>query len=68
MSGTTEIRTFRVDMPDEALDDLRRRIGATRLPGKELVDDRSQGVQLATIQQLARYWTTGTTGAGARRG
>ena len=59
MSGTTEIRTFRVDMPDEALDDLRRRIGATRLPGKELVDDRSQGVQLATIQQLARYWTTG---------
>ena len=34
MSGTTEIRTFRVDMPDEALDDLRRRIGATRLPGK----------------------------------
>jgi len=59
MSGTTEIRTFRVDMPDEALDDLRRRIGATRLPSKELVDDRSQGVQLATIQQLARYWTTG---------
>jgi Epoxide hydrolase N terminus len=58
MSGTTEIRTFRVDTPDEALDDLRRRIGATRLPSKELVDGRSQGVQLATIQELARYWTT----------
>ncbi len=58
MSGTTEIRTFRVDMPDEALDDLRRRMAAARLPSKELVDDRSQGVQLSTIQQLARYWTT----------
>ena len=52
------IRPFRVDMPDEALDDLRRRIGATRWPSKELVDDRSQGVQLATIRELARYWTT----------
>jgi hypothetical protein len=37
---------------------LRRRIAATRLPSKELVEDRSQGVQLATIQELARYWTT----------
>src|SRR5262245_51254325 len=46
-------------MPDEAIADLRRRIAATRLPSKELVDDRSQGVQLATIQQLARYWATG---------
>src|SRR5262249_10013124 len=59
MSGETEIRPFRVDMPDEDLTDLRRRIAAARLPGKELVDDRSQGVQLATIQELARYWTTG---------
>src|SRR5262245_27537010 len=46
-------------MPDDAVADLRRRIAAARLPGKELVDDRSQGVQLATIQQLARYWATG---------
>jgi pimeloyl-ACP methyl ester carboxylesterase len=54
----TEIKSFHVDVPEEALDDLRRRIAATRLPSTELVDDRSQGVQLATIQELARYWTT----------
>ena len=59
MSSTAEIRPFRVDMPDEAIADLRRRIAATRLPSKELVDDRSQGVQLATIQELARYWAAG---------
>jgi len=63
MSATTEksgvaIRPFHVDFPDEALEDLRRRIDATRLPSKELVTDRTQGVQLATIQELARYWTT----------
>ena len=58
MSSETEIRPFRVDMPDEAIADLRRRIAATRWPSKELVADRSQGVQLATIQELARYWTT----------
>jgi len=52
------IRPFRVDIPDEALDDLRRRIAATRWPSRELVTDRSQGVQLATIQELARYWAT----------
>jgi hypothetical protein len=56
MSNETEIRPFRVDMPDDAIADLRQRIAATRLPSQELVDDRSQGVQLATIQQLARYW------------
>jgi len=58
MASETEIRPFRVDMPDEAIADLRRRIAATRLPSKELVDDRSQGVQLATSRELARYWTT----------
>ena len=52
------IRPFRVNVPEEALDDLRRRIAATRWPTKELVADRSQGVQLATLQELARYWTT----------
>ena len=57
--SATEIRPFRVDMPDEAIVDLRRRIAATRLPSKELVADRSQGVQLATIQELARYWAAG---------
>ena len=67
MSSETEIRPFRVDMPGEAIADLRRRIAATRLPGKELVDDRSQGVQLATIQELARYGQPSMTGARARR-
>ena len=50
------IRPFRVDVPDQALDDLRRRIEATRWPSMELVQDWSQGVQLATLQALARYW------------
>jgi pimeloyl-ACP methyl ester carboxylesterase len=54
----TEIRPFHVEIPEEQLDDLRRRIAATRWPSKELVPDRSQGVQLATLQELARYWTT----------
>jgi pimeloyl-ACP methyl ester carboxylesterase len=53
-----DVRPFQVTFPDEALDDLRRRIVATRWPSKELVTDRSQGVQLATIQELARNWTT----------
>jgi pimeloyl-ACP methyl ester carboxylesterase len=54
----TEIRRFDVDIPEEALDDLRRRIAATRWPSRELVTDRSQGVQLATLQALARYWAS----------
>src|SRR5215204_6327504 len=52
------VRPFRVDVPEEDLDDLRRAIAATRWPSKELVEDRWQGVQLATMQELARYWTT----------
>jgi pimeloyl-ACP methyl ester carboxylesterase len=58
MSSETEIRPFWMDMPDEAIADLRRRVAAARWPTKELVADRSQGVQLATLQELARYWTT----------
>jgi pimeloyl-ACP methyl ester carboxylesterase len=58
MSSETEIDPFRVDMPEEAIADLRRRITATRRPSRELVADRSQGVQLATIQELSRYWAT----------
>jgi pimeloyl-ACP methyl ester carboxylesterase len=54
----TEIRPFQVDIPKEQIDDLRRRIAATRWPSKELVDDRSQGVQLATLKALADYWTS----------
>src|SRR5580693_58192 len=56
VENATEIRPFRVDMPDEAIADLRRRIAAPRWPSRELVTNRSQGVQLATIQELARYW------------
>ena len=55
----TEIRPFHIEIPQEELDDLRRRIAATRWPTRELVADRSQGVQLATNQELARYWTNG---------
>ena len=58
VGSATEIRPFQLDVPEEKLDDLRRRIEATRWPSKELVDDRSQGVQLATMRELARYWTT----------
>ena len=54
----TEMRSFQIEIPQEQIDDLRRRIAATRWPTKELVEDRSQGVQLATLQALARYWTT----------
>ena len=52
------IRPFRVDVPDESLEDLRRRITATQWPEKETVSDSSQGVPLATMQVLARYWAT----------
>src|SRR5579864_5982981 len=58
MSDEAEIRPFRADMPEEGIADLRRRIAATRWPSGELVADRSQGVQLATLQELARYWST----------
>jgi pimeloyl-ACP methyl ester carboxylesterase len=52
-----EVHPFTVEFAEGALEDLRRRISATRWPTKELVADRSQGVQLATMQELARYWT-----------
>jgi pimeloyl-ACP methyl ester carboxylesterase len=77
----TEIRPFNVEIPQKQLDDLRRRIEATRLPSKELVEDRSQGVQLATIvdgepvgnltrdhivDNITLYWLTGTGASAAR--
>jgi pimeloyl-ACP methyl ester carboxylesterase len=52
-----DIRPFQLAVPDEELADLQRRISATRWPSQELVDDRSQGVQLLTLQELARYWS-----------
>jgi len=53
-----DIRPFQIEIPDEKLAELRRRVGETRWPSRELVDDRTQGVQLATLQALARFWTT----------
>jgi pimeloyl-ACP methyl ester carboxylesterase len=55
-AASDTIRPFRVNVPEEQLVDLRRRIAATRLPEKETVADQSQGVQLKTVRQLARYW------------
>src|SRR5262245_57038793 len=52
----TEIRSFHIGIPQEELDDLRRRVAATRWPEKETVSDQSQGVQLSTMQKLANYW------------
>jgi pimeloyl-ACP methyl ester carboxylesterase len=57
-STETTIRPFRIDVPEEELLELRRRIAVASWPSKELVEDRSQGVQLATMQALARYWET----------
>jgi pimeloyl-ACP methyl ester carboxylesterase len=57
-AASDEIRRFRINVPDEALVDLRRRIRATKWPGPETVKDPSQGVQFATMQELARYWAT----------
>ena len=58
METAIEIRPFHVDIPDEALENLRRRIAATQWPEKETVPDESQGVPLATMQKLARHWAT----------
>jgi pimeloyl-ACP methyl ester carboxylesterase len=56
--SNTDIRPFQVSFADEDLKELRRRIASARLPSRELVTDRSQGVQLETIEELARYWTS----------
>ena len=56
--GVDAIKPFRIHFPDETLADLKRRVAATRWPDKEIVPDQSQGVQLATVQKLARYWST----------
>src|SRR6516162_1359467 len=58
MSTIGAVRPFRVDIPQTALDDLRRRIAATRWPDRETVPDRSQGAQLAPLQTLVNYWGT----------
>ena len=58
MGTSTAIRPFRVDVPQAELAEMRRRIAATKWPEREMVPDASQGVQLATMQKLARYWAT----------
>jgi pimeloyl-ACP methyl ester carboxylesterase len=58
MSSEAEVRPFRVDFPDEEVAELRRRVNATRWPERETVTDDSQGVRLAMMQELARYWGT----------
>ena len=58
MPSEAEIRSFRVEVPGAELTELRRRINATRWPERETVTDDSQGVPLATMQELARYWGT----------
>jgi len=58
VSAATEVRPFRIDVPERDLEELRRRIEATRWPSRELVADRSQGVQLAALEELARFWTS----------
>jgi pimeloyl-ACP methyl ester carboxylesterase len=57
-ADATAIRPFTIEIPEGEIEDLRARIVATRWPSKELVADRSQGVQLATLQELSRYWMT----------
>jgi hypothetical protein len=64
----TEIRSFRIDVPEAELVDLRKRVNATRWPDRETVPDQTQGVQLATVQALAKYWATSTTGASVKPG
>ncbi|MEX2124880.1 MAG: epoxide hydrolase family protein [Woeseia sp.] len=58
VADDSAIRPFRAEVPQAALDDLRRRIAATQWPEKETVADQSQGLPLATMQELARYWAT----------
>src|SRR5688572_33245113 len=57
-ADNTAIEPFTIDIPESQLEDLRRRIAATRFPEKETVEDDSQGVPLALMQDLARYWAT----------
>ena len=57
-SDKTPVRPFHVNVPEAELTELRRRINATKWPERETVTDATQGVQLATIQALARYWAT----------
>ena len=58
VGGSSAVREFHIGFAEPELADLRRRVEATRWPERETVDDDSQGVPLATMQELARYWAT----------
>jgi Epoxide hydrolase N terminus len=58
MSANDSIRPFRIDIPEEALQELRRRVAVPRWPDRETVSDRTQGTQLAKVQELVDYWAT----------
>jgi pimeloyl-ACP methyl ester carboxylesterase len=58
MSANDSIRPFKIDIPEESLEDLRRRLAAVRWPDRETVSDRTQGAQLAKVQELVHYWAT----------
>ena len=58
MSLNDSIRPFRIDIPEESLQELRRRVAAPRWPDRETVSDRTQGAQLAKVQELVHYWAT----------
>ena len=58
MSANDSIRPFRIDIPEESLQELRRRVAVTRWPDRETVSDRTQGAQLAKVQELIGYWAT----------
>jgi hypothetical protein len=58
MSSNDSIRPFQIDIPEESLQELRRRVAVTRWPDRETVSDRSQGAQLAKVQELVDYWAT----------
>ncbi len=66
-SGTTTIRPFQIGFPEAELSELRRRVNVTRWPERETVSDDSQGVPLAMMQELVRYWGTDYDAGRARR-
>ena len=66
-AASEAIRPFRINVPEDDLRDLRRRIAATRWPDKETVADPSQGAQLVKLQELVRYWGAATTGVRSKQ-
>ena len=65
-ADASTVRSFRIDVPQEEIDELQRRVRATRWPDRETVGDRSQGVQLANLRPLVEYWGSRTSGRSTR--